>query len=486
MKTPPRQVRQRLVETALRQSELRYRAMVEQQGEAVCRWLPDTTLTFVNDEYCRFFGKDRGQLLGLKWLKLVPASQRGKVTARYADLARHPKVYQYEHTVIGGDGRSYWLSWKDVPLLDDRGRLFEFQSIGHDITARKQYEETLERKEEILKALLNNIPDIAWLKDERSRYVAANEPFAKACNRTTESIVGKTDLDLWPRPLAQLYRRDDRRVVRSRKQIRTEEPLVDHEGRTIWIDTVKTPVFDRQGRAVGSVGIARDITDKKSLVEQLKQSEIALRRALAMKDALSRDLHDRVIQSLYAVGLGLEECVHPSSVDIAHCRKKLQGCVDILNDSIRELRAFIVDARRDESLLLAGDLYHDIRQFVARLRAMQSVPVTCRLSRTVCRRIDAQRARHVLSVIREAVSNSLRHARAKSIRIGVDRFRGQLRVQVQDDGVGLRHGKKKRCGIGLKNIYARVADMAGCLMLESTAGKGTMLRILLKDTSVKK
>ncbi|MFH0881069.1 MAG: PAS domain-containing protein, partial [Lentisphaerota bacterium] len=93
--------------------------------------------------------------------------------------------------------------------LDSPGR-----SPGETALKRREslFEEELTRKEGVLKALLNNIPDMAWLKDEDSRFIAVNEPFAALCGCTPEEVVGKTDLELWPRPLALNYRRDDRKV----------------------------------------------------------------------------------------------------------------------------------------------------------------------------------------------------------------------------------------------------------------------------------
>ena len=74
-------------------------------------------------------------------------------------------------------------------------------------------------------AILENIPDIAWLKDDQSRYLAVNETFAQSCGVAAQALVGKTDLDIWPAELAYKYRSDDREVMRSRQHKRMEEPV---------------------------------------------------------------------------------------------------------------------------------------------------------------------------------------------------------------------------------------------------------------------
>jgi PAS domain S-box-containing protein len=121
--------------------------------------------------------------------------------------------------------------------------------------------------------MLDNIPDIAWLKDEKSRFIMVNRPFAAACGFTIEEIIGKTDLDIWPKKLAERYRRDDREVIKGCRTKRIEEPLVFKNGKAQWIETIKTPIFNEKGKPIGTVGIARDITERKSAEQELRESE---------------------------------------------------------------------------------------------------------------------------------------------------------------------------------------------------------------------
>ncbi len=138
-------LRRIMVENSLRENKERYRSLVEAQHEAVCRWLPDTTLTFVNESYCRLVGKTREELTGEKWIAFIPENDRAGVLENYAKLAAEKKGYIQEHEIYSASG-ILWYRWNGVPLFNEAGNLVEFQSVGHDITERKKAEEIMSRQ----------------------------------------------------------------------------------------------------------------------------------------------------------------------------------------------------------------------------------------------------------------------------------------------------------------------------------------------------
>jgi PAS domain S-box-containing protein len=145
-------------------------------------------------------------------------------------------------------------------------------------------------------AILDNIPDLAWLKDEKSRFIAVNEPFGQACGFIPAELVGKTDLDIWPEELAQGYRKDDYEVMQSGKRKHVEERLMDSVGQERWIETVKTPIFDSRGELIGTAGIARDITERKRMEAALQKSELRYRAIVeSTTDLICRFLPDTTL-----------------------------------------------------------------------------------------------------------------------------------------------------------------------------------------------
>ncbi len=161
------------------------------------------------------------------------------------------------------NGEPRWLAATKQVLRDSAGQVIGLIGISRDITEQKQAEEKLQTIFLQQAAILNNIPDMAWLKDLDSRYIAVNEQFAHTAGKRREEIIGKTDLEIWDAEFATLYRKDDQEVIQSGQRKRVEELQADGTGRQYWVETTKTPIKDENGQVIGTTGIARDISDRK-------------------------------------------------------------------------------------------------------------------------------------------------------------------------------------------------------------------------------
>ncbi len=139
--------------------------------------------------------------------------------------------------------------------------------------------EELGQRELQQKAILDNIPDMAWLKDGESRFIRVNAPFAASAETTPEKLTGKTDLDVRPRELAERYRADDKEVMESGVRKQVEEPFIDRDGSVRWIETVKTPVFNERGEVTGTAGVSRDVTERKRWADAIS-AEQSFRKAI--------------------------------------------------------------------------------------------------------------------------------------------------------------------------------------------------------------
>ena len=159
--------------------------------------------------------------------------------------------------------RSYPVRFQDEVLV---------LGIAHDITRRKDAERALAESRGLRQAILDNIPDPVWLKDLQGHFLACNEPTARAYGLSVEDTLGKTVFDTIPSE-AERMTREDQQVIATGKPVRVEEPFTDAQGQTRWFDTIKSPIRNARGEVTGTVGIARDMTERRETDEALRVSE---------------------------------------------------------------------------------------------------------------------------------------------------------------------------------------------------------------------
>ncbi len=151
-----------------------------------------------------------------------------------------------------------------IDLIDDAETSFRHLSQSQDQAVRASA-----RSERYQQALLDNFPFMVWLKDTESRLLAVNRSYALAAGSASASaLIGKSDLDLWPRLLAERYVRVDQHVMQSRQTVVTNEPIAA-QGQLAWFETYKAPVLDASGELLGTVGFARDVSDKRRAEEAM-------------------------------------------------------------------------------------------------------------------------------------------------------------------------------------------------------------------------
>lgn len=144
-------------EHALRQSEARYRAIVEDQTELVSRFSPDGTLTFVNEAYCRYFGETAEELIGNKFWHHLPLEDQQKFRKYLAKMNAQNQVMTMDYRVYTSTGEIRWQQWTDRAICDDEGRIVEFQAVGRDVTERRRTEDALQESEKQLRFLSSQI-----------------------------------------------------------------------------------------------------------------------------------------------------------------------------------------------------------------------------------------------------------------------------------------------------------------------------------------
>ncbi|MFH1931466.1 MAG: ABC transporter substrate binding protein [Pseudomonadota bacterium] len=141
-----------------------------------------------------------------------------------------------------------------------------------NIVQRRRSTMALSQSEYRQRVLLDNIPDPAWLKDRDGRYLAVNEAWRRLFNLNTSHVIGKTASDVFPAEVAKRFMEEDEEIIRHGSQLRKEESLMDKNGGISWFDKANAPIVNGQGIVVGSIGITRNITERKRAEQALKTS----------------------------------------------------------------------------------------------------------------------------------------------------------------------------------------------------------------------
>ena len=218
------------------------------------------------------------------------ADVAGRLASEVYGAGSAPFLNEFSSVASGGEPRRFEAAF---PPLE---RFFSisvaplgpgaFATIFCDSTSVRQQADALEKSRLWQRALLDNQPHMTWLKDREGRFLAVNKAFADGCGQPSpEHVVGKTDLDVWPRPLAEAYRADDAAVMKASAQKVVRERIEAVDG-TRWVETYKSPLFAPDGAIVGTTGVARDITDQKRAEDAAEKA----RQELANYFNLSLDL----------------------------------------------------------------------------------------------------------------------------------------------------------------------------------------------------
>jgi PAS domain S-box-containing protein len=273
------------------------------------------------------------------WLALIHPEDRPAALARMeAALAVDNPLHMAEYRLRTGSGDWLWVHVRGrVVAQDADGRPLRSAGTLADISERKRTElllqarhdeenrarQALEAERARLKTLVRTIPDLVWLKDPDGIYLACNPVFERFFGAGEAAIVGRTDYDFLPAELADFFRDKDRAASATGKPCVNEEWLTFAEdGYRGLFETIKTPMFDGEGRLIGVLGVARDITQDRRLQDALRKSEAKYRSLFETMNqgVVYQDADGRIVSVNPAaeriLGLRQEELRNRTSADL--------------------------------------------------------------------------------------------------------------------------------------------------------------------------
>jgi len=168
--------------------------------------------------------------------------------------------------------------------------IYKWRIQVRDLVAQRRMEAAVTKERNLLRTLIDNIPDGIYVKDIECRKVIVNPADIHHLGCTSEAeVLGKNDFDIYPKEMAEGFFADDQSVIKTGQPvINREEYVLDENGQKLWLDTSKLPLRDEKGQIIGLVGVGRDITDKKKAEEERKKAEAERERLITeLQEALA-------------------------------------------------------------------------------------------------------------------------------------------------------------------------------------------------------
>jgi len=594
-------------EEALRASEERYRAVVEDQTEVICRFKADGTFIFVNDVWCRFFGKTTQQLVGRKWHPEPLPEDVPLIQRQLASLSPANPVVTIENRVYSGLGELRWMQFVNRGFFDEEGRLTEIQSVGRDITDRRRAEEALQQSERRFRnyfeqgliGMAVTSSDTRWLevndrlceflgysrdelfqtrdwaacthpddlepnlqlrarllageiqnytldkkyvrKDggivygtlyvravrkedgsidhiialvqditeqkkaqealqqshaqlqtiydemiegllitdiETKRFVRVNSSMCRMLGYPEEELLAAAIKDIHPPEEVPDDLQRFQTVAEGRRTINEDRPVLRKDGSIFYADITGRPIL-YQGRPC-VLALFRDVTERKRAQEALERERQSLWHMLQASDherqTISYEIHDGLAQYLAAANMHLQMFDHLRDGNCEEAKKAYDAAVQLVRQSHAESRRLISGVRPpvlDEAGLetAVAHLVHDQRMFKGPKIKLDSDVEFSRLPSIL--------ENSLYRIAQEALTNACKHSKSENVVVTLAQEGQEVRLEVQDWGIGFDPESVQKGHFGLESIRQRVRLLGGRLAVESKAGAGTLIQVVV-------
>lgn len=390
----------KLAEAQLQASEKRLQLVLQATKDGIWDWDIKSDTVFMSPRHHEITGhapeEFSGTLSNNVMVAVHPDDRDLALKTMKEQLAGCENAASLDFRLLDNAGNIKWVV--------SRGQVVERHADGTplrvvgtltDITKRKQGELALQASEASMKALLDSSPYMMWMKDTEGCYLGVNQRFVRSTEkRCTEEIIGKTDLDIYPQERAVRYRAQDSEVMSSRQQTLIEEPDFVH-GRHYWMETFRTPVVDKDGRVLGTVGFSRDVTARREGERRRQEQEVEYRNALV------REVHHRIKNNLQSVASLLHRALG-----------KQRDLDPALDTAITQVKAIAVvhglqSVDGDDIIRLANTLETICKATQEQMR----YPLEVQIDKGTCRmRIARNEAVAIALILNELLLNAVKHS----------------------------------------------------------------------------
>lgn len=510
---------QKSAEEALKENEMRYRAVVDDQTELICRYTPDFKLTFSNAAYRRIFGEDAKD--GSNILLVIPEEERPQVVRRLMSLTKDSPVSVSENNIVTKGGQKRWIRWTDRAIFDDAGRLIEYQSVGTDLTERREMEMELIESERRLKDILNFLPDPTFVIDSEGKVIVWNWATEKLTGVEASRMIGKgmeeyskafygevrpTIIDLLLRPDAEAEKKYAK-FDRVGDSIIAEAYISPRGIGKKYVIGHATPLYNSSGQVIGAIETFKDLTERKRMEEELRRyshelEEVVKEKTEQLRHAerlaaigetaamVGHDLRNPLQALTYMIYLG-EVTADGLKSEAANQELKalfgrMQRTIDYMNKIVLDVEDYARPIKPERMLVDVFPLVDDI---LGAINLPKGIDVELDIEPDFKMYTD-------VFLLRRSLTNLITNAiqampDGGRLTVSARENDSSYTIFVSDTGVGIREEnlkkifqplfttKSKGQGMGLAVVKRIVEAQGGKIDLETAPGKGTKFTIVL-------
>ena len=496
------QGKQALMTTAIDVTDIKQAEAQLQESERVLRtilnapdalvFLLDTNAVIIstNDKFAARMGKSVASLVGRHVSELLPKEVADARQIPFNQVIKSAKPVTYVDSREG-----VWFENSLYPILDEFGKVTSVAIYARDITEQRRVTEALRASEEQYRKLTEASHDMIFIIDRQDCIEYINSFGANLLGHEAQEMIGQPRARFFPSETSGRQEPSIKWVLRTGEALSAESINVFHE-QTIWLNTWMVPLKDASGQITSVLGVARDITGRKRVEEDLRETRnqldervlVRTRELLATQEklriltaqtiaaqeeerrAISRELHDEAGQALITLKYGLAAIQSELPEKETLGRQRLSDLMNIIDQTMTHIRALAHSLR--PPVLEVGGIDLSLQDYCQELSRRTQIPVYYQGQDIPG--LPDEIGISLYRFVQEALTNILKHAHATEVKVRLQLRKGEITLSVSDNGRGMKDGTQTG-GLGLLGINERLNLLGGKLEIKSQKGRGSRL-----------
>lgn len=496
------------IEKTLKQSESKYRLLIENQTDLIVKVDTKGKFLFVSPSYCKTFGKSSGELLGNSFLPLVHEEDRAHTEEQMKALFKPPYHVKIEQRALTVDGWR-WFSWTDTAVLDENGEVSKIIGVGSDITAKKQAELKLRENERLLASMISNLPGyvyrcefddfwtIRFISPQCQEITGYNpEDFVNNKMKAYNDII-------LPEHREQVFN-DWEYVVQNKSVYEGEYRIRTKQNQIKWMWERGIGVYNDNGDLLYLEGYVEDISHTKSLIEEITRSKNQAEDADRLKSAFLANMSHEIRTPMNGI-LGFIDLLGEKELTT----KERSSYLELIGRSASRLQQ-TVDDIITISRLETGGIELFVRSFNLKEAVKAVIPEIEALSQNkniifsmlcddnvLTNQMIQSDEEKVKSILRKILRNAVKYTDKGVVILSCSKQDDFFEFVISDTGIGIEKGREdavferfvqvdvedvnafQGVGLGMPIAKAYVEMLGGEIWFKSVEGKGTEFHFTL-------